>query len=674
MFRLSAKIDWFLKPPEINKMELPQSLVRFVKITKRTCAIHDTPVSITTYSVLPIDENDTVLRYGSEDLTYIRHPELLDLVWRACSDVEWFGKTEKLRGLRKFSGTTPTDEDPDENALEDAPETDAKETELFSLNEVLSWGSDLEVQFQQKANGKLAVFRLLWLGDEAFLWGGSKNVHVIHSLQKDITGRDLHWCILRVIQNDLKKLTLEQLRELGDKTYTGEYVDGNHIVYTEKPYMVYFNAPESLPSIPLLLPTQNTLPTPAQLQSLREGTNSEGCVIVYRNTKTGETHRHKHKTVWYILLRVMREALCHQKKEKGQQFLHSRVVQRFNKRSKDFLGLTAEQLQMWANLAEEFIYQLLRSDYEMKDLSFASPIGMARVWNDLMVVGRVLPSEVKEVGKPEFELKELIAEESHLKFLEGLVRLKIPVSVILRGPSGSGKSTIAKLLVEKFGEEQCSVHSTDEFFEDENGIYAFDPKKLPQNHKRNLDSFLASKKLIAIVDNTNLEDWEYAKYKAHRVCVVLNVVPETTTVLVDRNLHCVPLASVERMNAKFEKPTHPVYYGVFVPPDTYAHTQEGPLHCTYEFMGKKQSSPEYGNYIGTMVTLRIESFESTPVGDRLNVTGPTPLLQPRYNNPSDPHITLAVANGHTAVEVGKAKGGNVKNIGKDIIGVFGPYY
>lgn len=652
-------------------MELPESLKKFVKVAKRTCAVHDTPVHITTYSVLPIDTNDKVLRHGSEDLTYIRHPDLLDLVWRACSDVQWFGKTEKLRGLRKFTGTTPTDEDPDENAPEDAETKDGQNAELFSLEEIRGWGDDLEVQFQQKANGKLAVFRLLWLGREPFLWGGSKNVHVIHSLQEEIKGRDLHWNILRAVQNDLKKLTLEQLRALGDKTYVGEYVDGNHIVYTEKPYMVYFNAPDSLPSIPLLLPTQNTLPTPEQLRKLREGVNSEGCVIVYRNTRTGEVHRHKHKTVWYILLRVMREALCHQKKEKGQHFLHTRVIQRFKQRSKDFLGLTPEELQMWSKLANEFIYQLLRSDYEMKDLSFASPIGMARVWNDLIVVGRVLPSEAKEVER-KFNLEDLIANTENLKFLENLIALKIAVSVILRGPSGSGKSTIAKLLVEKFDEGQCSVHSTDEFFEDATGAYVFDSKKLSRNHQRNLDAFLASKKLIAIVDNTNLEDWEYSKYKADRVCVVLNVKTESTTVLAERNLHCVPLTAVARMNAKFEKPTHPVYYGVFFPRDVHPHTQKTPLHCTYEFTDKKRGSPDYEKWIGKVMTFHVSGYEATPAGARLNLDMPAED-GPKYRNASAPHITLTTNQGFSPVDVGKAKG-NVKAMDKIITGVFGPYY
>lgn len=86
---------------------------------------------------------------------------------------------------------------------------------------------------------------------------------------------------------------------------------------------------------------------------------------------------------------------------------------------------------------------------------------------------------------------------------------------IMRGVSGSGKSTLANKLVGKTGR----IFSTDNYFVNaETGQYKFDPTKISENHSKNLNAFVTQlensegTQTPLIVDNTNMQQWEYAPY------------------------------------------------------------------------------------------------------------------------------------------------------------------
>lgn len=80
---------------------------------------------------------------------------------------------------------------------------------------------------------------------------------------------------------------------------------------------------------------------------------------------------------------------------------------------------------------------------------------------------------------------------------------------ILRGISGAGKTTwIKKHATDAF------VVSADSYFY-QAGTYVFDPSKLQENHERCFREFMDAvlrKEAWIIVDNTNIESWEYAPY------------------------------------------------------------------------------------------------------------------------------------------------------------------
>ncbi len=81
--------------------------------------------------------------------------------------------------------------------------------------------------------------------------------------------------------------------------------------------------------------------------------------------------------------------------------------------------------------------------------------------------------------------------------------------IILRGVSGSGKSTWASRFAGR-----ATILSTDDFFYID-GVYRHDHTKLREYHGRTfrlfLDALNRGDRLI-IVDNTNVEPWEFSPY------------------------------------------------------------------------------------------------------------------------------------------------------------------
>jgi len=125
--------------------------------------------------------------------------------------------------------------------------------------------------------------------------------------------------------------------------------------------------------------------------------------------------------------------------------------------------------------------------------------------------------------------------------------------VILRGPSGSGKSTIART----FGVQH---YETDDFW-CQTGSYVFEPSQLGAAHKWNQDrvraACMAEDELI-VVANTNMSRWEMNPYLqmarefGYEIDVVRTPGPWEASELFERNVHGVPMASLEKQIRKYE--------------------------------------------------------------------------------------------------------------------------
>ena len=92
---------------------------------------------------------------------------------------------------------------------------------------------------------------------------------------------------------------------------------------------------------------------------------------------------------------------------------------------------------------------------------------------------------------------------------------------ILRGVPASGKSTWAKNLLTNFGIDNNDpvnvrkhILSTDNYFMID-GVYRFDPQKLPLNHQKNqqeTDQKMKDNITPLFIDNTNINGWEMKPY------------------------------------------------------------------------------------------------------------------------------------------------------------------
>ncbi len=129
------------------------------------------------------------------------------------------------------------------------------------------------------------------------------------------------------------------------------------------------------------------------------------------------------------------------------------------------------------------------------------------------------------------------------------------VMVIMKGPPGSGKTTMALAL--KHDLERLSIsteiHSTDNYFL-QDGVYNFCLSLLEKYHHANYMAAMKSQARVVIVDNTNLNGSAVKYYDAQnrRYMINLSMKKQPLDVLLTRNVHSVPRAVLERMNAGYE--------------------------------------------------------------------------------------------------------------------------
>lgn len=656
-------------------VSIPDHLKQFVKIKTTSCSYNGLDFKIETYTVIPTDSNGYIPKrsYGTlDDNTYVKYPELIKLIPRGLS-IAFCGGTEvcRLDGLEKFDGSCPLDDD------------NECSTNIFNQNaaDITNWNS-IKVEFLEKANGKMAIFKIFKIGETFCVLGGSKNVHVIVGINEDLSlkSTELHYNMLRMFQRDITATNSDIKTSLINRTIIGEYVDGQHIVHVENPYLVYFSGP--MTNVKRLLPDQFTLPTLKQLQQLRNLENIEGSVVVYTNLETGTIFRQKHKTVWYILIRVMREGLRHYNKQTDTKIILTKVYGIFKKRSDDFLALTEDDFAKWYVVLKNFILFVKQSKYDFSDLD-VQKLGIGTVFHEFMNTDPNQYSIQEDNYHPQQEVfQEPLETPALYSYVQSLIDSGIKTCIIMRGPSGSGKTTVVKKLVGMFPDLQ--VHSTDNLFFD-NGEYKFDASKLELMHGQNFKNFRQSvvdEAQSVCVDNTNILIHEYSSYielarNNGYVTVVLQCKKLEPEVLFARTTHNVPMNSIIARTKKYQF-VNPLYSGIFFKKDQidellksygYQPKQTSPLHITL-FYGRDQinSAECTAIPIGKEYTVNVVSLCTSIAGKFLKVS------VEGFENHANLHITLETFEYFKPVDVGILPADTFVEINAQINGVFGPIF
>ena len=347
-------------------MDFPQHLADFINIRSKTSDIFN----VITYTI-------KAPKGRTDDDIYGLYPELIELIPRAFSRVYHNGELiATLRGINKFGGTSEIDED-------DTTEMPKDETpNLNALNPIVEqWSKDnvLKVSFQKKENGKFACFQLFNYNNITYLFGGSKNVHLIYKITDTITGDELQHDIMSRIKTyvDIAGHTNIAL----NKTYVAEYVDGKHLEYTSTPYLVFFDnsLPRVFPTVSYLLSDIYRMPTNDELRLIRDMAGIEGCVILYENTTTGQVIRQKHKTKWYVIWRSFREIIKSKKDNYKLKDMYKLLLNRIQTRSDMYLHLSPEEIEYWKTTALQFLNWFKTTTYKFVDVGPFSEIGLAKI-------------------------------------------------------------------------------------------------------------------------------------------------------------------------------------------------------------------------------------------------------------------------------------------------------
>lgn len=409
-----------------------------------------------------------------EDEVYGKNPTLLDIVPRAYTIItSGSGSDEKIvsfiTGPRKFSGKTAADEDPDGN---DDSFTDAG---IYDHSIVMSWAEagDLKITSSEKANGKFACCRLFDYDGIRYITFGSKNYHItipLDSLNDWLSDRTnntddnaIVYSIAKDINDNIHRIIMLIPYFNAGYTLCGEYCDGQHFVLGNNTieWFGFFRFGECLDTH-----SANSLLVDAGLKTVSSRVvfqpgddisnidtiiemsrcvKTEGAVLYFENVETEEIVLCKTKSIRYILMRMLRQAIIN-RGYMGIPIFIKRVID-----ASDYHGLNTNAAIRISKVLIRFVFWMLEHKIPTNVLGVIPvvsvrgklPTGFAIWWHQYTTTTdtsdiTVSPSDFGEFNAVDYQ----VAIDTHMN--TGLRTNGDPCYIIFtQDLQGGGKSTIS---------------------------------------------------------------------------------------------------------------------------------------------------------------------------------------------------------------------------------------
>ena len=350
-----------------------------------------------------------------EDDIYANNKELLDIVPRAYTIITNGSDSEEhivsfVTGPCKFAGKTAIDEDPDK-------ELSFKDTGIYDHSKVMSWADAgyLQITSSEKANGKFAICRLFYYNNIQYIAFGSKNYHItiqLDSLEEwlsdeahDTPDNAIIYSVAVDIHTNLYRISLLMPTFTEGYTLCGELCDGQHFVSGDNTieWFGFFCFGECLDTriTNQLLDSSGIKKVNSKVVfnpgddifkidtiiKMSRCVKNEGNVLYFQNVTTGHIILCKTKSVRYILMRMLRQAIINRGYLGIDAFI-KRVID-----ASDYHGLHTYAATLIAIQLIRFVFWMLEHKIPTNVLGVIPvvsvrgklPTGFAIWWNQYLI-------------------------------------------------------------------------------------------------------------------------------------------------------------------------------------------------------------------------------------------------------------------------------------------------
>lgn len=443
------------------------------------------------YSVVSINNEGMVAKWGCDDATYLENPELVCLVPRSYSVITYTDEDDNERiitrtmGLPKFGALLDL-----ENGRSDAMDEDNDSTALTGLSAEDMKKKAISVIEMEKGNGKFCLISAFQNNDNHFIVVGSKGVHKLIPMRKVVNEPNVEYHLPETNPSfmtgligeiyDAFKIQYNPSKHSGliehlfdGHALVGEFTDGKHMIPLkkgEKPYIEFFGISNNDPKpsdltgdilqnikiledngLRVLNYKEVTIDKHFKANNGRYGRNIEGRVDYYLNANGLVVGMAKYKTFWYILIRMLRQIILNGEPSNYKKRIMKTIIAR-----NSFLHFPQGYLSIWYDLLCRFTDWFVSKGYDKNAVGIQdNSIGMGNLWAQFLEENPVVSDE--HLPPLEEMKKRGVPEDTTFK-----ITFENKLVVILQGIPGIGKNAIADYLA-KILRKRVSVLDQDRY-------------------------------------------------------------------------------------------------------------------------------------------------------------------------------------------------------------------